>query len=144
MVESSTPDLLRVAGLVFFMIGMLLLGKVVTSYAHMASSEAARQELTANRRHVGMWFCMPVIVVGLLFQITSEFFSGVPSHFLALSFLILAFWLLAFALIGDYLADRMHDTKLKTTQRRSPRPKLPVRYLPRQTVGGGRPDTDAA
>lgn len=118
MDELGLPNLLRVTGLLFMTAGFLLLAKVITSHAYLGASTDDRMELTANRRYVGMWFCLPVLVIGLQMQLAAEFAAKIPASFLIIAFLALALWLLAYLLIEDLIAERMLDGRKATEARR--------------------------
>ncbi|MBU2533058.1 MAG: hypothetical protein KKB37_09980 [Alphaproteobacteria bacterium] len=118
MPELQSPNLMRVAGLIIFSLGLVILAMVVTSFAHVASNDTERAELTANRRTVGMWFCLPVLLLGVLLQLAGEFVPRLPSASLTIFCLISAFWMLVYLMMGDWLAQRMLDLRQATEVRR--------------------------
>ncbi|MEM7746651.1 MAG: hypothetical protein AAGB04_09395 [Pseudomonadota bacterium] len=118
MEELQNPNLMRVVGLFFATFGIVLLAKVVTSHTYLADNEADRAELDANRRYVGMWFCIPIIVVGFQIQVLAEFISQVPTAAIPLAFLGLGLWMLFYITIEGLIAERMLDTRKASEARR--------------------------
>lgn len=121
MDELATPNLMRITGLIVFALGLLLLASVMMSVAHVAANEAERSELSAYRRLVGTWFCLPVLLAGTALQMVAEFVPAVSPSVMTIVCLGAAFWMVAYLLSADLLADRMLDTRKLTEQRRMAR-----------------------
>ena len=118
MEELQSPNMMRVVGLVFSTVGMLLLAKVITSHTYLASNEADRNELNANRRYVGVWFFLPIVVAGFQLQLLAEFVPTIPMSIAIVSFLGLGLWMLFYVLIEELLAERMLDKRKESEARR--------------------------
>ncbi len=106
MTPIATPNGLAVAGGLFLLSGLAILGAALLNRTGLARISQSRL-LSAEKLHVSAWFALPMIAAGFFLQAAGNMVTVALGSGISCLLLALAFLLLMYLLLDETIADAL-------------------------------------